>query len=217
MAAIRLLLVDDHAIVRSALRSLIGGLQGVEVVGEAGDGRQALEQIAACQPQLVLMDIAMPRLGGIEATRILRREYPHISVVMLSMHKHEDYVIQSLRAGATGYVFKGSPPGELGLAIQSVARGELFLSPVVSKPVVGAYLSNSHDGASALEQLTPRQREILQLIAEGNSSKQIAQILDASVKTIDSHRANLMERLGVHNTPGLVRYAIRYGLISAED
>jgi DNA-binding NarL/FixJ family response regulator len=132
------------------------------------------------------------------------------------MHIGEEYVLQALRAGASGYIYKGSPPRELELAIESVARGEIFLSPVISKHVIEAYLSRAADQTSSLEQLTPRQREILQLIAEGHSSKQIAQILNASVKTIDSPRANIMERLGIHNVPGLVRYAIRYGLVSAE-
>jgi DNA-binding NarL/FixJ family response regulator len=217
MAAIQVLLVDDHALVRAALRSLIGELQGVEVVGEAGNGREAIEEVRKCRPQLVLMDITMPRLSGIEATRIIRGEYPDVRVVMLSMHRHEDYVIQSLRAGATGYVFKGSPRRELEQAIESAMRGQLFLSSVFSKPVIEAYLNHPRSEMSALEQLTPRQREILQLIAEGHSSKQIAQMLDASVKTIDSHRANIMERLGVHNVPGLVRHAIRFGLVSTDD
>ena len=217
MTAIRVLLVDDHTLVRAALRRLIDGLHNIEVVGEAGDGREAIDEVGRHQPNLVLMDISMPRLGGIEATRIIRRDYPGVQVVMLSMHMHEDYVIQSLRAGATGYLHKASPSRELELAIESAARGQLFLSPMVSKPVIEASLNQSGNGASALEQLTPRQREILKLIAEGHSSKQIAQILDASVKTIDSHRANIMERLGVHNVPGLVRFAIRFGLVSIED
>jgi DNA-binding NarL/FixJ family response regulator len=217
MTPIRVLLVDDHALVRAALRSFIAGLRGIEVVSEAGDGREALEEVGRHRPNLVLMDISMPRLGGVEATRIICREHPGMKIIMLSMHMHEDYVIQSLRAGAAGYVHKGSPPRELELAIESVMRGQLFLSPAVSKPVIEAYLNQSTNGASALEQLTPRQREILQLIAEGHSSKQIAHILDASVKTIDAHRANIMERLGVRNVPGLVRYAIRFGLVSTED
>jgi DNA-binding NarL/FixJ family response regulator len=217
MTAIRVLLVDDHVLVRAALRRLIDDLHNIEVVGEAGDGREAIAEVGRHQPNLVLMDISMPRLDGIEATRIIRRDYPGVQVVMLSMHLHEDYVIQSLRAGATGYLHKASPSRELELAIESAVRGQLFLSPMVSKPVIEASLNQSRNGASALEQLTPRQREILKLIAEGHSSKQIAQMLDAGVKTIDSHRANIMDRLGVRNVPGLVRLAIRFGLVSMED
>jgi DNA-binding NarL/FixJ family response regulator len=217
MKAIRVLLADDHAVMRAALRCLIGDLPGVEVVGEAGDGREAIEQVVRLQPQLVLMDITMPNLGGIEATRVIRREHPQVNVIILSMHKHEDYVLLALRAGALAYVYKGSPPRDLELAIESVAAGRRFVSAVVSKAVVHAFLSQTGEEASGLDQLTSRQREILQLIAEGHSSKQIAQILDASIKTIDAHRANIMERLGIHNLPGLVRYAIRCGLVSIEE
>jgi DNA-binding NarL/FixJ family response regulator len=216
MTAIQVLLADDHWLVRAGLRSLLTEFGGIEIVDEASDGREAIELVAKHQPQLVLMDIVMPGLGGVEATRRIVKEYPNVRVLILSMHIGEEYVLQALRAGASGYVYKGSPPRELELAIESVARGEIFLSPVISKHVIEAYLSRAADQTSSLEQLTPRQREILQLIAEGHSSKQIAQILNASVKTIDSHRANIMERLGIHNVPGLVRYAIRYGLVSAE-
>ncbi|MEA2779513.1 MAG: hypothetical protein QOK29_1057 [Rhodospirillaceae bacterium] len=216
MTAIQVLLADDHWLVRAGLRSLLTEFGGIEIVDEASDGREAIELVAKHQPQLVLMDIVMPGLGGVEATRRIVKEYPNVRVLILSMHIGEEYVLQALRAGASGYIYKGSPPRELELAIESVARGEIFLSPVISKHVIEAYLSRAADQTSSLEQLTPRQREILQLIAEGHSSKQIAQILNASVKTIDSHRANIMERLGIHNVPGLVRYAIRYGLVSAE-
>jgi DNA-binding NarL/FixJ family response regulator len=216
MTAIQVLLADDHWLVRAGLRSLLTEFGGIDIVDEASDGREAIELVAKHQPQLVLMDIVMPGLGGVEATRRIVKEYPNVRVLILSMHIGEEYVLQALRAGASGYIYKGSPPRELELAIESVARGEIFLSPVISKHVIEAYLSRAADQTSSLEQLTPRQREILQLIAEGHSSKQIAQILNASVKTIDSHRANIMERLGIHNVPGLVRYAIRYGLVSAE-
>jgi DNA-binding NarL/FixJ family response regulator len=213
MAAIRVLLVDDHVLVRAALRRLIDDLHNIEVVGEAGDGREAIAEVGRHQPNLVLMDISMPRLDGIEATRIIRRDYPGVQVVMLSMHMHEDYVIQSLRAGATGYLHKASPSRELELAIESAVRGQLFLSPMVSKPVIEASLNQSRNGASALEQLTPRQREILQLIAEGKSTKEIAYGLQLSVKTVETHRAALMERLGIRDLAGLVVYAVRNRLV----
>jgi DNA-binding NarL/FixJ family response regulator len=208
--------IDDHWIVRAGLRALLVELGGVEIVGEASNGREALEMVAEHQPRLVLRDIVMPVLGGVEATRRIVKEYPNVRVIILSMHTGGDYVLEALRAGASGYIHKGSAPRQLEYAIESVARGEIFLSPAVSKCVVEGYLSQPIDQTSSMEQLTSRQREILQLVAEGHSSKQIAGILNTSVKTIDSHRANIMERLGIQNVPGLVRYAIRHGLVSAD-
>jgi DNA-binding NarL/FixJ family response regulator len=216
MTAIRVLLTEDHWLVRASLKSLISDFTNVEVIAEASDGREALDLVAQHRPQLVLMDISMPGLNGLEATRRIVKEHSQVRVIVLSMHTSEDYVLQALRAGASGYVLKGSPPRELELAIEAVARGEIFLSPAISKHVIEAYLNKAPDRTSSLEQLTPRQREILQLIAEGKSSKEIAQLLDASVKTIESHRASLMERLDIHDLAGLVRYAIRNGLVSPE-
>ncbi len=158
----------------------------------------------------------MAGLNGIDATRQIVREYPGVRIIILSMHTDDRYVLQSLRAGASGYILKGSIPKELELAIESVAQGAIFLSPTISRRVIETYLSKTADETDVLEQLTPRQREILQLIAEGHSSKQIAHMLDSSVKTIESHRASLMERLDIHDVAGLVRYAIRNGLVSAE-
>jgi DNA-binding NarL/FixJ family response regulator len=214
---IRVLLTEDHWLVRASLKSLLADFAGVEVVAEAGDGREALELVAKHRPTLVLMDISMPGLNGLEATRRIVKEHADVRVVVLSMHTSEDYVLQALRAGASGYVLKGSAPRELELAIDAVARGEIFLSPQISRHVIDAFLNRTGDQASSLEQLTPRQREILQLIAEGKSNKEIAQLLDASVKTIESHRASLMERLDIHDLAGLVRYAIRHGLVSPDQ
>lgn len=213
---IRILLCDDHLLIRASLKSLIGEFPGIEVVGEASDGREALEHAGKLQPNVVLMDIAMPGLNGLEATRRLVKDYPQVRVVMLSMHADESHVLQALRAGASGYVLKGSAPRELEMAIEAVARGEIFLSPAISKHVIDVYLNRAEGEINSLDLLTPRQREILQLIAEGKSSKQIAQLLEASVKTIESHRASLMERLDIHDVAGLVRYAIRHGLVSTE-
>ncbi|MDE1903278.1 MAG: response regulator transcription factor [Alphaproteobacteria bacterium] len=216
MNPIRILLCDDHLLIRASLKSLIGEFPSIQVVGEAGDGREALEHAGKLQPHVVLMDIAMPGLNGLEATRRLVKDHPQVRVVMLSMHADESHVLQALRAGASGYVLKGSAPRELEMAIEAVARGEIFLSPAISKHVIDVYLNRAEGQANSLDLLTPRQREILQLIAEGKSSKQIAQLLDASVKTIESHRASLMERLDIHDVAGLVRYAIRHGLVSPE-
>lgn len=216
MNPVRILLCDDHLLIRASLKSLIGEFPGIDVVGEAGDGREALEHVAKLSPNVVLMDIAMPGLNGLEATRRLVKDYPQVRVLMLSMHGDESHVLQALRAGASGYVLKGSAPRELEMAIEAVARGEIFLSPAISKHVIDVYLNRAEGQANSLDLLTPRQREILQLIAEGKSSKQIAQMLDASVKTIESHRASLMERLDIHDVAGLVRYAIRHGLVSPE-
>ncbi|HZL58616.1 MAG TPA: response regulator transcription factor [Stellaceae bacterium] len=216
MGPIRILLCDDHLLIRASLRSLLAEFAGIEVVGEAGDGREALELVAKHRPNVIVMDIAMPGLNGLEATRRVVKEHSPVKVVMLSQHSDETHVLQALRAGAAGYVLKGSAPRELEMAIQAVARGEIFLSPAISKHVIDVYLSRPDGQTNSLDLLTPRQREILQLIAEGKSSKQIAQLLDASVKTIESHRASLMERLDIHDVAGLVRYAIRHGLVSPD-
>ncbi len=216
MTATRVMLVDTHHVVRAALRSLLTDLGGITVVGDTGDGREALDLVAKLQPQLVLLEIVLPGLDGVEATRRIVSEFPGIRALILSTLVDEEYVLGALRAGASGYVYKGSQPRELELAIESVARGEIFLSPVISKHVIEAYLSRSADEKTAIEILTLRQREILQLVAEGHSNKQIANMLNSSAKTIDSHRANIMSRLGIHNLPGLVRYAMRNALVPPE-
>ena len=217
MSTIRVLLAEDHLLVRASLRSLLESVAGVEVVAEADDGRQAIEKATEYKPDIVLMDISMPGMNGMEATRQIAKALPEVKVVVLSMHTNEDFVLQALRAGAAGYVLKGSPPQELEMAISSVARGELFLSPAISKGLISVFLSQTADRASPLDQLTPRQREILQLVAEGQSSKEIARLLNASVKTVESHRQGLMDRLNIHDVPGLVRFAIRHGLVSSDE
>jgi DNA-binding NarL/FixJ family response regulator len=217
MSTIRVLLAEDHLLVRASLRSLLESVAGVEVVAEADDGRQAIEKATEHKPDIVLMDISMPGMNGMEATRQIAKALPEVKVVVLSMHTNEDFVLQALRAGASGYVLKGSPPQELEMAISSVARGELFLSPAISKGLISVFLSQTADRASPLDQLTPRQREILQLVAEGKSSKEIARLLNASVKTVESHRQGMMDRLNIHDVPGLVRFAIRHGLVSSDE
>jgi DNA-binding NarL/FixJ family response regulator len=217
MTAIRVALADDHHLIRASLRALIGGFQDIEVVGDAGDGQQALSMIAACTPDVVLMDIVMTGLNGLEATRRSVKSHPASRIIMLSMHAGEDYVLPALQAGAVGYLLKQSSPAELEGAIHAVARGDMVLSPAISRQVIERFLGQNHSGSDALTQLTPRQRQILQLIAEGQSSRQIALRLGCSSKTVESHRASLMQRLDIHAVAGLVRFAIRNGLVSPED
>jgi DNA-binding NarL/FixJ family response regulator len=222
MKTFRVLVADDHALVRAGFRSLLQGIPGVEIVAEAGDGREALRLIEAHQPNLVLMDIAMPGLNGLEAAARVADQFPYVRVIILSMHANEEYVLQALQAGAAGYLLKDANTAELELAVSAVARGETYLCPQVSKQVIADYLQRlDQAGEIGLEtgpnaRLTPRQREVLQLIAEGHTTQQIARILGVSVKTAETHRAQLMDRLDIHDIAGLVRYAIRMGLVSPD-
>lgn len=201
---------------RAGLRALLEGSDKIEVVAEADDGRQGLAKIVEHRPTLVLMDISMPNLNGLEATRQIVKEHPGLHVIILSMHSNDEYVHQALRAGARGYILKEAAPRELEFAVEAVTRGEIFLSPAISKRVIDEYLNQAADDITPLERLSPRQREILQLVAEGKSTKQIAAVLNTSVKTVETHRAGLMKRLGIHDVAGLVRYSIKHGLISPE-
>ena len=213
---IRVLLADDHALVRAGLRKLLESLSGVAVVGEAGDGREALALVASKNPDLVLLDITMPGLNGLEAAERIAREHPATRVILLSMHASEEHVLRALRAGASGYLPKDAALGELELAINAVRKGETYLSPAVSRHV-SDYVRRTGATAEPRESLTPRQREILQLIAEGQSTKRIAATLGVSVKTVETHRSQLMEKLDIHDVAGLVRYAIRIGLVSPDS
>jgi DNA-binding NarL/FixJ family response regulator len=215
MNATRVLLADDHRLVRAGVRALIEKIPNVEVVGEASTGREALELVKSKLPNLVLMDIGMAELGGLEALPRIVKDFPGVRVIILSAHANEEYVIRALRSGAAGYMLKDAATAELQLAIDSVAQDKTYLSPSISRTVIDSYLERVGGPLSPLEQLTPRQREILQLIAEGKNTKEIASDLDISVKTVESHRLQLMERLNIHDVPGLVRYAIRSGLVSA--
>ena len=217
MTRIRILLADDHVLVRAGLRKLLESLPQVEVVGEASDGADLVQQVERLQPQLVMCDIAMPGLNGLEAVSRITKAWPRIPVLILSMHQNEEYVRQALRNGATGYLLKESAPVELELAIQAVLRGETYLSPAVSRGVVSDYVQRlRNDDNSVQSGLTPRQTEVLQLIAEGHSSKEIARRLSLSVKTVETHRSQLMKQLDIHEVTGLVRYAMRVGLISPD-
>ncbi len=213
---LRIVLADDHALVRAGLRKLLESLPDIEVVGEAEDGRAALALVASHKPDLVLMDIAMPGLNGIEAAARLSREHPRVRALILSMHQNEDYVRQALRAGAAGYLLKEAAPVELEFAIRAAMRGETYLSPAVSRGAVSDYVQRLRNEDVPGGTLTPRQRETLQLIAEGHTTKEIARRLNISVKTVETHRTQLMKQLDLHDVAGLVRYAVRTGLISTE-
>jgi DNA-binding NarL/FixJ family response regulator len=216
MTPMRVLLADDHTLIRAGLRTLLESLQGVEVVGEAGDGHEALRLAEVLRPDVVLLDVGMPGLNGLEVAGRLVTSDPAIRVLILSMHTSEEYVLRALRAGCAGYLLKGSAVSELEIAVRAVARGETYLSPAVSKRVVDDYVSRTGGAADPLDALTPRQREILQLAAEGHSSKEIAQTLGLSPRTVEAHRAQLMERLDIHDLAGLVRFAVRVGLVTGE-
>ena len=218
------LLADDHTLVRAGIRSLLDNLDGIAVVAEADNGRDALRLIEKHRPDLVLMDIAMPEMNGLEAVSEMSRICPRTKVIILSMHANEEYVLQALHSGASGYLLKDSAPAELEIAVRAVLRGETYLSPPVSRHVVSDYLrrvgGKTDDGhvqtGGPFSELTPRQREVLQLIAEGYTNQAIASKLSVSIKTVETHRSQLMDRLDVHDVAGLVRYAIRYGIISDE-
>ena len=216
MTLLRVLLADDHALVRAGIRALLETFPDVSVAAETGDGREAVE-LAAKGVNIVLMDIGLPGLNGLEATARIVKEHPQVKVVILSMHANDEYIRQALQAGAAGYLLKDAAPVELDFALRAVAHGDTYLSPAISKRVIEDYLAQAPARADAAAQvLTARQREILQLIAEGRSTKQIAALLNVSVKTVETHRADLMERLGIHDLAGLVRYALREGLARPE-
>lgn len=211
---VRVLLADDHGLVRAGIRALLQELGEVEVIGEAADGRSAIEMVGQLHPDVVLMDISMKGLNGIEATSQMQKHHSDVRVVILSMHTTEEHVAQALRAGAAGYIVKDGATEELGTAIDTVMRGERYVSPGVSRNVVERLLRDASAEPNPLSLLTPRQKEILQLIAEGRSTKEIAHVLNLSIKTVETHRAQLMQRLSIRDVPGLVRYALRAGLIT---
>jgi DNA-binding NarL/FixJ family response regulator len=210
---LRVLLADDHELVRAGIRALLEKMPGVEVVGEASNGREALELVKSQLPNLVLMDIAMPELGGLETLPRIIKNFPATKVVILSGHVTEDYVSRALRSGASGYMVKDAAAVELELVLKAVAQGKIYLSPLISRIIINSYMERGGDELSPLEQLTLRQREILQMIAEGKNTKEIASTLEISVKTVEAHRLQLMARLDIHDVPGLVRYAIRNGMV----
>jgi DNA-binding NarL/FixJ family response regulator len=213
---IRILIVDDHTLVRAGIRMLLATIANAEVVAEASDGAEVVPLIERHRPHVVLMDIAMKTLNGLDTTAKIKQAHPDVRVLILSMHANEEYVLQALRAGAAGYLLKEAATAELEIALQAVSRGETYLSPPVSRAVVDGYVHRIAERQPD-DGLTPRQREILRLIAKGMGTKEIAYQLDLSVKTIETHRAMVMDRLGIRDVAGLTRYAIRAGLISAQD
>ncbi|MCS6306252.1 MAG: response regulator transcription factor [Nitrospira sp.] len=213
MSQLRVVIVEDHALVRAGMRALLQKIDGVEVVSDVGDGWEAVKSVQTDAPDLVLMDIAMPGLNGLDATSRIVKESPNTRVILLSMHANEEYFQQALEVGASGYLLKGAELAELELALRTVARGETYLTPAVAKYAIKAYREKSEGPSGPLMKLSMRQREILQLIAEGQTTKDIAQRLNLSVKTVETHRSQLMERLDIHDVPGLVRFAMRVGLI----
>lgn len=216
MKRIRVLLADDHTLIRAGIRVLLEKAADIEVVGEAGDGYEALELTRRYRPDLVLLDIAMPKLSGLEVLERIREEFPSLRVIILSVHDTEEYARKALRAGAAGYLPKRAASSELEVAIKQVARGEEYVSPAISGRV-----GIDGEGATSKErnlnaELTPRQHDVLKMIADGLSTKQIAEALGISAKTVESHRASLMDRLNIHDIAGLVRYSIKIGLIEVD-
>jgi two-component system response regulator NreC len=214
--ATRLLLVDDHAVVRSGLRMLLGNESDVEIVGEAGTAREALDAVAMFKPDVILMDIGLPDKSGIEATREIKERFPKIAVVALTIHEDEEYFFKMLEAGASGYVPKRAAPEELLTAIRAAALGEVYLYPSLAKLLVRDFLTQERpDEAEALSDLTEREQEVLTYLAEGASNDEIAEALVISPKTVARHRENIMRKLNMHSRAELVRYAIRKGIIQA--
>jgi DNA-binding NarL/FixJ family response regulator len=215
-AQISVALAEDHALVREGIARLVSELAGIELVGIASDGHGAVRIVRETRPDVLLLDITMPGLGGLGVLARVVAEYPSTHVIMLSMHDNEEYVGQALKAGADGYLLKDSDLDELGVAIRAVVRGGSYLTPAVSRHVIRDYTHGGPRTDAPFERLTPRQMEIAQLVAEGHRNAEIAAILGVSIKTVETHRTQLMARLDVHDVAGLVRYAIRVGLVPAD-
>lgn len=213
MSKVKVLIVDDHAMFREALHSMLERYDDLEIVGEAEDGREAVEKVSKLAPHVVLMDVGMPVMGGLEATRRIRKEVPGVKVVALTQHEDSEYILSMMRAGAKGYVAKTATGSELISAIRTVQRGDAFLYPSAASALVEEYLTQVHGEGDDYGQLSDREREVLQLVAEGRTSRQIADMLFISLKTVLRHRANTMEKLGLHNRTDLIKYAISKRLI----
>ncbi len=219
MNKIRVLLAEDHTIVRKGIRALLDAEDDIEVISEAEDGQDAMTQVEQFSPDVAILDHIMPVLNGLEATRQIRKRFPEVKVLVLTMHTSEEYVLQFLRAGAAGYLIKTTAPKELVTAIRVVHQGDSYLSPSISKMVIEGYVQQSAkiDLEDAYETLTDRERQVLQMITEGFSNREIAEQLSISIKTVNNHRVNLMDKLDIRNTAKLVKYAIRKGVISLNE
>jgi DNA-binding NarL/FixJ family response regulator len=216
MDKIRIVLADDHAILREGIRALLEDQPDMTVVGEAADGRTAVEFAREHRPDVIVMDIGMPLLNGLEATRQIKRDYPDVEVLVLTMHDNEEYVSQLLGAGASGYVLKRAASAELVTAIRAVAQGQSYLSPAVTKLLIEGYIGRKPAESAVIDTfhtLTAREREVLQLVAEGHTNSQIATLLNISLKTVKAHRSNLMQKLGIHDRGELIKMAIQRGII----
>lgn len=213
MTKVSVLLAEDHQLVRAGIHALLDKMGGVLVVAEVSDGQAAVKAVETHQPDLVLMDIAMPGLNGLEAASRITKSWPKVKVVILSMHANEEYLRQALKAGVKGYLLKGADLPELELAIRTVSKGEPYLTPAVARYAIEVYQHQGDHPLNPLDRLSPRQREILQLIAECHSTKEIAFRLSLSAKTVETHRSQLMERLDIRDVAGLVRFAIQVGLV----
>jgi two-component system response regulator NreC len=211
----RIVIAEDHTILRAGLRALFSSRKDIEVVGEAGDGREAVRIVDKLVPDLLLIDLSMPKLNGIDAIREIKNRHPRIKIIVLTVHKNEEYIMASLEAGATGYILKDASQNELILALEYVMDGKTFLSPSISDKVVDAYLMNKKTNkTSLLDNLTSRELEVLKLIAEGHKNKDIADHLFISLKTVEKHRSNLMAKLDRRNTAALTAYAIEKGIVA---
>ncbi len=214
----RVLLADDHALVREGLKQVLDDQQDMEVVGEASDGVEALEKAKSLRPDIVLLDIAMPRLSGLEAVGLIKDAVPDAQIVVLSMHKKEAYVHQVFASGALGYVLKASPNSEVLEAIRAARRGEYFLSSKIRADVIGAYLASRKERPAVLgyDLLSEREQQVFRLVVEGSSTTKVADVLCISPKTVEKHRANVMKKLGIHDLVGMVKYAVKIGVVDPD-
>ena len=213
---IRIVLVDDHTVLRDGLKSLLNYEPGLEVIGDASDGREAIKLTDTLKPDIIITDISMPGMNGIESVRAIRQNHPHLKIIILSMHAGQEYVIQALQAGANGYVVKQADASEVLTAIRAVMAGGAYLSPTISKHIIDGYLSHNLEDLSG-PKLTTREREVAQLLAEGESTRSISDILTISIKTVETHRMNIMKKLDAKSQTDLIKYALKQGWISLED
>jgi len=215
---VRIVIAEDHTILREGLRSLLSSSPNFEIIGEAGDGREAVRQVRKFKPELILTDLSMPRMNGMEVIKEIKRESPATKILVLTVHRAEEYILATFRAGADGYLLKDSTHSELLMAVKKVLSGTHYISPEISEKVIEGYIEGkkSLKSRTSWETLTQREREILKLIAEGYRNKEIAEDLCISVKTVEKHRANLMEKLDLHSIQALTTFAIEKGLVSRE-